>query len=225
MDNQKILLMKVSKGILGEENASLIGSMIITKLQQAAMSRADTPEEQRKDFYFYVDEFQNFATDTFAEILSEARKYRLNLTIAHQYMGQLTDTVRKTVFGNIGNIISFRVGAEDAEVLAKEYNPIFEVRDIINLGVQEFYIKMSVNGELSNAFSGRTLRMETPQQDFTQEIINSSRRKYARPLAEVENLLKNWEEGKELDRTHQNITNQANLSTLDSEPVFEMPII
>lgn len=194
MDEKKILLMKVSKGMLGEENASLIGSMVITKIQQAAMSRADTPEDQRQDFYFYVDEFQNFATDTFAEILSEARKYRLILTIAHQYMGQLLDIVRKTVFGNVGNIISFRVGAEDAEVLEKEYTPIFGVRDIINLGVQEFYIKMTVGGEVRDAFSGRTLNMQVPPEDYSKEIIERSRQKYCKPLKEVELLLRRWEE-------------------------------
>ena len=194
MDKKKILLMKVSKGLLGEENSSLIGSMIITKLYQAAMSRADTPEDKRTDFYFYVDEFQNFATDTFTEILSEARKYRLNLTIAHQYMGQLSETVRKTVFGNVGSMISFRVGAEDAKILAEEYNPIFKERDIINLGVREFYAKMSVNGELREAFSGRTLEAPKTQQDYTQEIIGHSRQKYCLPKKEVEAMLKKWDE-------------------------------
>ncbi len=194
MDNKKILLMKVSKGLLGEENSSLIGSMIITKLYQAAMSRADTPEEQRKDFYFYVDEFQNFATETFAEILSEARKYRLNLTLAHQYMGQLSDIVRETVFGNIGSMVSFRVGAEDALVLEGEYNPIFKERDIINLGVREFYIKMQVNGEQREAFSGRTLDAPQVTTDYTQEIIEASRRKYCTPRKDVETALKQWDE-------------------------------
>ncbi len=194
MDNRKILLVKVSKGLLGEENSSLIGSMFITKLYQAAMSRADTPEEQREDFYLYVDEFQNFATETFAEILSEARKYRLNLTIAHQYMGQLSDVVRKTVFGNVGSMISFRVGADDAGILAEEYNPIFKERDIINLGVREFYIKMSVNGELREAFSGRTLDAPNLTEDYTKEIIAASRRKYCLPRPDVETLLAQWDE-------------------------------
>lgn len=194
MDNKKILLMKVSKGLLGEENSSLIGSMIITKLYQAAMSRADTPEDERTDFYFYVDEFQNFATDTFTEILSEARKYRLNLTIAHQYMGQLSPTVRKTVFGNVGSMISFRVGAEDAKILAEEYNPIFKERDIINLGVREFYIKMSVNGELREAFSGRTLDAPKTKDDYTQEIIAQSRKKYCHSQKDVEKMLQKWDE-------------------------------
>ncbi|KKP37602.1 hypothetical protein A2483_00250 [Candidatus Peregrinibacteria bacterium RIFOXYC2_FULL_33_13] len=194
MDNQKILLMKVSKGLLGEENSSLIGSMIITKMYQAAMSRADTHEDKRKDFYFYVDEFQNFATDSFAEILSEARKYRLNLTLAHQYMGQLSSNVRKTVFGNVGSMISFRVGAEDAAILEGEYNPIFKERDIINLGVREFYVKMSVNGELREAFSGRTLEVPKIEEDLTSQIIEASRKKYSLEKLKVHELLEKWDE-------------------------------
>ena len=194
MDNKKILLMKVSKGLLGEENSSLIGAMFITKLYQAAMSRADVAENKRTDFYLYVDEFQNFATDTFAEILSEARKYRLNLTIAHQYMGQLSETVRKTVFGNVGSMVSFRVGAEDAVILAGEYSPIFKERDIINLGVREFYTKMSVNGQLREAFSGFTLDAPEPTEDFTQDIIAWSRSQYCSSKEDVEAHLKKWDE-------------------------------
>ena len=195
MDEQKILLMKISKGKLGEENCGLIGAMMVTKIQQAAMSRADMPEEDRKDFYLYCDEFQYFATDTFAEILSEARKYRLNVTMAHQYMGQLNDLVKTTVFGNVGSIISFRVGAEDAVILEKEYTPKFTVRDIINLGVREFYVKMSVNGQIRDAFSGYTVDVPKPNKNIGAEIRDLSRQKYARPLAEVNEILKKWEEG------------------------------
>ncbi|PID70187.1 hypothetical protein CSB37_03360 [bacterium DOLZORAL124_38_8] len=196
MDNQKILLMKVSKGILGEENAALLGAMAITKIYQAAMSRADTKEEDRVDFYFYVDEFQNFATDTFDEILSEARKYRLNLTIAHQFLGQLSNKIRTTVFGNVGSMISFRVGGDDAAILAQEYNPRFSERDIINLGVREFYTKLSINGELREAFSGRTLFISNPKENFAEECMKNSRENYCRPVEQVQELLKNWEEGK-----------------------------
>lgn len=216
MDKKKILLMKVSKGLLGEENSSLIGAMFITKLYQAAMGRADTPEDQRTDFYLYVDEFQNFATDTFTEILSEARKYRLNLTIAHQYMGQLSDVVRKTVFGNVGSMINFRVGAEDADILAEEYNPIFKERDIINLGIREFYLKMSVSGELREAFSGRTLDAPRPSTDWTQACIEQSRRKYCLPKADVETMLKQWDEAASAPPKEDEI---------DPEQVFEEPII
>jgi hypothetical protein len=194
MNGKKILLMKVSKGLLGEENSSLLGAMIITKIYQSAMQRANIPENEREDFYFYVDEFQNFATETFAEILSEARKYRLNLTIAHQYMGQLSSVIQKTVFGNIGSMISFRVGADDAKVLAEEYNPVFKERDIINLGVREFYTKMSVNGEIREAFSGRTLDVPELNYNYTKEIIENSRKNYCRTRHEVEEFLAKWDD-------------------------------
>ena len=220
MDKEKILLMKISKGKLGEENCGLIGAMMVTKIQQAAMERADTPEEQRKDFYLYCDEFQYFATDTFAEILSEARKYRLNLTMAHQYMGQLTDLVKTTVFGNVGSIINFRVGAEDAVVLEKEYTPRFFVRDIINLGVREMYIKMSIDGEVTDAFSGRTVNIPTLDQNIYREIIDYSRSQYARPVAEVEKVLKAWTEGTSDEATN---TNQTSEQTGEEE--FAAPIV
>jgi hypothetical protein len=190
--------------------------MFITKLYQAAMSRANIPEEKRTDFYLYVDEFQNFATDTFAEILSEARKYRLNLTIAHQYMGQLNDTVRKTVFGNVGSMISFRVGAEDATLLAEEYSPIFKERDIINLGIREFYVKMSVNGELREAFSGRTLDAPRIREDHTQSIIEWSRQHYCRPKREVEEMLKKWDE---IASSEPTIREKA------AQELFEVPLL
>lgn len=216
MDNKKILLMKVSKGLLGEENSSLIGAMFITKLYQAAMSRADIAEDKRTDFYLYVDEFQNFATDTFAEILSEARKYRLNLTIAHQYMGQLSEAVRKTVFGNVGSMVSFRVGAEDATILAQEYSPIFKERDIINLGVREFYTKMSVNGQLREAFSGMTLDAPVPTDDHTAEIIAWSRSQYCITREDVEEMLKRWDEAAAAPPSKEEI---------DVGEVFEEPLL
>lgn len=196
MDNRKIMLVKLNKGLLGEENAALLGAMMITKIQQAALERADTPEEERHPFYLYCDEFQYFATDTFAEILSEARKYRLALTVAHQYMGQLIDKVRTTIFGNVGTIISFRVGAEDAGVLAQEFTPVFSPRDIINLAVREFYIKMSVHGETRDAFSGRSIDCPTPTiaESHAKEIIDHSREKFSRPKKDVEELLRKWDE-------------------------------
>lgn len=194
MNQGKIFLVKINKGLLGEENAQLLGAMIITKIQQAALQRATIPEEERRPFYLYCDEFQYFATDTFAEMLSEARKYHLSLTCAHQYMGQLIDKVRTTIFGNVGTIISFRVGAEDSVILEKEYTPIFGVRDIINLGVREFYVKMSIAGETRDAFSGRTVDVVVPREDPTPEIVAHSRKTYARPKQEVELLLRKWDE-------------------------------
>jgi len=216
MDNQKILLMKVSKGLLGEENSGILGSMIVTKMYQAAMQRADMREEERKPYYFYIDEFQNFATDTFAEILSEARKYHLNLTIAHQYMGQLIKVVKKTVFGNVGSIISFRVGSDDAGILSEEYTPIFKERDIINLGVRDFYIKMSVDGEIREAFSARTIDVPPVKEDHSKQIIEQSRKKYCTPKAEVEKLLSKWDEAGEF--TEDNVAPEM-------EKDFEEPLI
>ncbi|MDP7069272.1 MAG: type IV secretory system conjugative DNA transfer family protein [Candidatus Peribacteraceae bacterium] len=217
MNNRKILLMKVSKGLLGEENSSLIGSMIITKIYQAAMARANIKEEDRTNFYFYVDEFQNFATDTFYEIMSEARKYHLNLTIAHQYMGQLSSKIRQTVFGNVGSMISFRVGADDAMVLEKEFEPIFKERDIINLGVREFYIKMSVNGEIREPFSGRTIDVPPVTNDISSEVIDLSRAKYCKPKKQVEEILKKWDEAAKEVPTEEEIRSV--------EEKFEEPLI
>src|SRR6185436_5751156 len=153
----KIVIINVSKGKLGEDNAALLGSMFITKIQQAALSRANIKEEDRRDFYFYIDEFQNFATDAFKSILSESRKYHLNLTIAHQYISQLSDDIRSSVFGNVASLFVFAVGGDDAKYLAKEFAPTFTADDIIGLETREVYIKMSINGKTSSAFSARTL--------------------------------------------------------------------
>jgi len=171
-----------------------MGAMAVTKIYQAAMARADTPEEERRDFYFYVDEFHNFATDTFDEILSEARKYRLNITLAHQFMGQLSERIRTTVFGNVGSIISFRVGAEDAAVLAGEFDPIFSAKDIVNLAMRDFYCKVSISGETTQAFSARTLDIFPPKENYAQEALNYSREHYCSPKEQVENIISSWEE-------------------------------
>ena len=223
MDNRKILLMKISKGILGEENAALLGAIAVTKIYQSAMSRADQLEDDRIDFYFYVDEFQNFATDSFEEILSEARKYRLNLTIANQFLGQLDEKIRTTVFGNVGSIISFRIGGEDAKVIANEFTPRFSERDFINLGVRDFCMKMSVDGETLEAFSGRTLKMNYPAENHVDACVEHSRRCYAKPLAEVKNILSRWEEGEWNAPT--NGSSASSSSPFDEEVEFEEPII
>lgn len=221
MDNKKILLMKVSKGILGEENAGLMGAFAITKIYQAAMSRADILEEDRQDFYFYVDEFQNFATNTFDEILSEARKYHLNITLANQFLGQLSDKIKTTVFGNVGSMVTFRVGAEDSSVFAGEYAPIFESQDIINLGVREFYTKMSINGETTQPFSGRTLEMQFPKENYSQEILNASREKYCLSIDEVKQILNAWEE----NTLNSKNSEKKEKNSQFKEPNFEMPIL
>src|SRR3990167_3311024 len=157
MDEQKILILDLSKGKIGEDNSRLLGALLITKLQLAAMSRVDIPEEDRKDFYLYVDEFQNFATESFANILSEARKYRLNLIIAHQYIEQLDEKVQAAVFGNVGTIVCFRVGATDAEMLEKEFAPYITEEDLVNLAKWQVYLKLMIDGVASRPFSAETL--------------------------------------------------------------------
>jgi hypothetical protein len=192
MNEGKIVIINISKGKLGDENSALLGSMFITKIQQAALQRASIAEEARKDFYFYVDEFQNFATDAFSSILSEARKYRLNLLIAHQYIAQLPADVKATAFGNVGSIIVFGVGGDDAAYLSKEFAPVFTPDDMVNLNLREMYIKMSVDGKLTPPFSARTIDAPKPKEDYSREIIDKSRMKFSRNRAEVENEIKQW---------------------------------
>ena len=187
MDEGKILIVNLSKGLIGEDNAAILGSFLVTKIQLAAMSRSDIPNvEDRRPFYLYVDEFQNFATDSFAVILSEARKYGLNLTVANQYISQMSDTVRDAVFGNVGTMMSMRVSPEDAPVLAQQFAPQFEAQDILQMNNRHFVCTMMINGEKMPAFSGTTLRLPTAGQDYLNEIIANTRTNYARPKAEVE---------------------------------------
>ena len=194
MDEGKILILNLSKGRIGEDNSQLLGSMLITKIQLAAMSRVDIPESQRKDFILYVDEFQNFTSDSFANILSEARKYRLNLVLAHQYVEQLTETVKPAVFGNVGTMIVFRVGATDAEELVKEFSPVFTEEDIVNLPKYEFYLKLMIDGIASDPFSARGLppKTEAEKTGNTQKVINVSRERYAEKREIVEEKINLW---------------------------------
>ncbi|MBR5046015.1 type IV secretion system DNA-binding domain-containing protein [Candidatus Saccharibacteria bacterium] len=187
MDEGKILVVNLSKGLIGEDNAGILGAFLVTKVQLAAMSRSDIPRvEDRRPFYLYVDEFQNFATDSFAVILSEARKYGLNLTVANQYVAQMTESVRDAVFGNVGTTISFRVSADDAPILVKQFEPIFEASDLLQLNNRHFIISMIINGEKVPAFSATTLSIPDSPADNFSAIIESSRALYARPRAEVE---------------------------------------
>ncbi len=193
MDNEKIIILNLSKGKIGEDASKLLGGLIITKIQLAAMSRVDIPESKRKDFYLYVDEFQNFATESFCNILSEARKYRLSLTLAHQYIAQMEEEVRDAVFGNMGTIISFRVGAEDAEHLEKEFYPEFTVEDFVNLPKYQIYLKLMVEGVAGRPFSAETIPpFELPEKSFKDEIIKLSRQKYANDRKEVEEKISQW---------------------------------
>lgn len=187
MDEGKILVVNLSKGLIGEDNAAILGAFLVTKIQLAAMSRSDIPNiEDRRPFYLYVDEFQNFATDSFATILSEARKYGLNLTVANQYISQMSDTVRDAVFGNVGTMISFRVSADDAPILAKQFEPQFEAQDLLQMHNRHFIINMVINGEKAPAFSATTLTLPPEQIDNTALIIENTRRNYSRTRAEVE---------------------------------------
>ena len=193
MDNKKILLMNLSKGKIGEDNSSLLGAMLISRLQLAAMDRAKIPEEDRIDFYLYVDEFQNFATESFATILSEARKYRLNLTIAHQYITQMEEeSVRDAVFGNAGTIISFRVGAVDGEFLEKEMAPQFTETDLVNLDKYNAYIKLMIDGITSKPFSMQTVSPLKESFGKKETIISVSRERYGRSREQVEDRIARW---------------------------------
>ncbi len=190
MDSGKILIMNLSRGLVGEDNAAILGSMMVTKIQLATMSRADIPEDQRRPFYLYVDEFQNFATDSFAVILSEARKYQLCLTVANQYISQMTETVRDAVFGNVGSIISFRVSPDDSTFLQKYFEPQFLAADIIQMQNRSFIATMIINGEKAPAFSGNTLMMPKSQADFSAQIINNTRQFFSKPISEVEEAIR-----------------------------------
>ena len=194
MDERKILIMNLSKGRLGEDNSALLGAMMITKIQLAAMGRVDIPEETRADFYLYVDEFQNFATESFANILSEARKYHLNLILANQYVTQIQEEVRDAIFGNAGSIISFRVGAMDAEFLEKEYEPVFMMNDIVNLPKYHIYLKLMIDGIAGDAFSATVLPPIKIEGDPETEakIINSSRERYTAKKEDVEEKIRRW---------------------------------
>ncbi|MFA4941714.1 MAG: type IV secretion system DNA-binding domain-containing protein, partial [Patescibacteria group bacterium] len=196
MDDGKILIMNLSKGRIGEDNSSLLGSMMITKIQLAAMSRVDIPESQRRDCYLYIDEFQNFTTDSFANILSEARKYRLDLIMANQYIEQLGDVVKAAVFGNIGTLIVFRVGATDAEELVKEFTPTFTEEDLVSLPKYEMYLKLMINGIASDPFSARGLA-PLPEEEKTgnvEKVIKVTRERYAKEKSVVEDKIMRWHE-------------------------------
>jgi hypothetical protein len=169
--------------------------MIITKVQLAAMSRVDIPRHERSDFTLIVDEFQNFATASFASILSEARKFNLSLVITHQYVKQLDEAVSDAVFGNVGTIITFRIGAEDAELLEKEFEPEFTAQDLVNLGFRQIYLKLMIDGVTSHAFSAMTMEtIAKPAQSYGPHVIEYSRSMYSRPRLEVEEAIAKWRE-------------------------------
>ena len=193
MDNKKILIINLSKGRIGEDNTALLGTMLITKLQISAMSRVDTPEDERNDFFMYIDEFQTFSTPSFAGILSEARKYRLALILAHQYITQMDEIVRDAVFGNAGTLVSFRVGAADAEFMENEFIPAFLQTDLVNLGKYNIAIKLMIDGIASNAFSATTLPpFVQPEESNREKIIRVSRERHGRSKEVVSEKIARW---------------------------------
>jgi hypothetical protein len=186
MDDGKILLANLSKGKLGEINSHLLGMIIVGKLLMAALSRGDMDEDKRKDFYLYIDEFQNFTTDSISQILSEARKYRLCLTVAHQFIGQLSEDISKAVFGNVGSICSFRVGPEDADFLEKQFSPVFDANDLINVDNYQCFSKLLINNESSNAFDMKTYKPTEGSVELREAYKELSRYKYGRSKEVVE---------------------------------------
>lgn len=196
MDEKKILIVNLSKGLVGENNANLLGSMLVTKIYLAAMSRADAdPKELKRlpNFYLYVDEFQSFANKSFADILSEARKYKLSLNITHQYIEQMAEEVRAAVFGNVGTMIAFRVGSFDAEVLEKEFAPIFTMEDIVNLGLYQVYLKLMIDGVASQPFSAVGLPpFPKPEVSFRTAVMEMSRKNFTHTKTDVEKAIGQW---------------------------------
>jgi hypothetical protein len=208
MDTGKIVIVNLSKGKIGEDNSALLGSLLITKFQLDAMSRADIPEKDRKDFYLYVDEFQNFATDSFATILSEARKYRLNLTMANQYVAQMSEEVQAAVFGNVGSLVSFQIGIDDAKIFAEQFDEdrILPI-DLASLPKYQVYNRIMIDGVTSPVFSGMTLSppkipIEENPDIRSSKIINFSRQRYAKPREQIEQRIMRWARPEEEKRKH-----------------------
>jgi len=186
MDEGKILIVNLAKGKIGEDMCALIGSLFTTSFELAALSRSDMPEENRKPLYLYIDEVQSFITQSFANMLSESRKYRLSLILAHQYLEQLDESIRHSIFGNTGTLISFRLGQEDAHILEREFFPVFNEEDIINLANHQIYLKLMIDGVTSKPFSAVTLPPCNERYENRNAIIENCRKLYARPKAQVE---------------------------------------
>lgn len=220
MDEERILFANLSKGRIGEDNSRLLGGLLATKLQLAAMSRVTIPERDRRDFYLFIDEFQTFATESFINILSEARKYRLALVLSHQYIAQLEETgVKDAVFGNVGTMVSFRVGAEDAEALEKEFQPDIMAQDLVNLGKYQVYVKLMIDGVAGAPFSAETLPpAQRPEGIFRDEIIAHSREAFATSLENVEGKIREWAGGEEEKGDGEQ---DIPLPALDAQPLFD----
>jgi hypothetical protein len=189
MDEGVVFIANLSKGQIGEDNCRLLGALLVTQIQLAALSRAELPEAERRPFYLYVDECHDFLTLSFADILSTSRKYGLNLVLAHQHLAQLGEELRAAVLGNAGTIIAFRVGVEDAELLAREFYPVFAESDLVRLPNHHIYLKLLIDGAPSEPFSAFTLPPRPKRTSHKQQIIDRSRRQYARPRREVEQAM------------------------------------
>jgi hypothetical protein len=198
MDEGKILIVDLSKGKIGDDNCALLGSLLVIKLQLAALSRADIPEEKRRYFHLFIDEIHSFLTMSFIDILSEARKYKLYLVMSHQYIDQLDERVRSAIIGNVGTIISFRVGAEDAKILAKEFHPTFSEADLVNIPNHHIYLKMMIDGHTSNAFSAVTLPPAQTTVSHRKEIIRRTRELYGPKKQDVDQPALSQNPGNEL---------------------------
>jgi hypothetical protein len=192
MDNRRIFIANLSKGRLGEDKSNLLGSLLVSKFQTAAMERADVPEGSRTDFFLYIDEFPNFSTDSFAGILSEARKYRLNLTLAHQYIEQMRDEVRQAVFGNVGSILSFRVGLTDARTLANEFGSGYAAEQFTELGNYEMRAKLLQDGEYGEPFLARTVAPSPLTHGHSQKLLRHSRERFGVSRSKVESKIARW---------------------------------
>ncbi|EKE21517.1 MAG: hypothetical protein ACD_7C00208G0008, partial [uncultured bacterium] len=191
MDEGKILLINLSKGRIGEINSHLLGMVIVGKILMAALSRVDMPEDERKDFYLYIDEFQNVTTDSISQILSEARKYKLNLIIAHQFIGQLSEEISKAVFGNVGSLCAFRVGPADAEFLEKQFEPIFAASDLINVSNYSGFAKLLINNETTKPFNIKTYPPKAGNKEIAGYLKEMSRLKYGRDASIVNKEIMN----------------------------------
>ncbi len=221
MDTGKIFIMNLSKGRVGEDNSRLLGGMLITKIQLAAMERVDTPEEDRRDFYLYVDEFQNFATESFSNILSEARKYHLSLVVAHQYIEQLDELVAAAVFGNVGTLIGFRVGGADALKMVTEFTPRFTEEDLVNLPKYNVYIKLMIDGVSSDPFSATILPPLAQHHGNREKVIAVSRERYSKERSVVEDKISRWSEGLLTDNFEAPVARP--ITAIPSEPRVARP--
>ncbi len=218
MDEKKIIIFNLSIGRIGEDAVNLLGSLFVTKIYLAAMSRADMSDKEMRDvpnFYLYVDEFQNFINDSFAQILSQARKYKLGLIVAHQYVKQMTEIVHDAIFGNVGTMIAYRIGADDADAFEKEFKPTFLPEDFTNIGRFQMYLKLMIDGVTSPAFSATGMGpWPEPEKSFVAEIIESSRVLYSHPRKEVEEHILKWTLGGE---------KSAKSETIQNPPVGNIP--